>query len=228
MTPTLLVATYAGNHTLRLRFGDGVEGEIDLADKLSADGFLSLRDVTFFRQFRLDRTLHTLVWPNGAQFAPEFLYQQVRQQYQRTMGSLSVPYAAMRSPTVDDGHLKTIETCHYVWGGLSILFSSLFIFHIVVGLMMINGSLPFPTNPGGPPPKTFGYLFAIMGSVAVCFGWSLGILTILSGRAIARRRWRVFSLVMAGVNCISFPFGTLLGVFTFIVLLRTSVVERYA
>jgi hypothetical protein len=58
-------------------------------------------------------------------------------------------------------------------------------------------------------------------------GWAVGILTIVSGRAIAQRKWRVFSLVMAGVNCASFPLGTLLGVFSFIVLLRPSVRALY-
>jgi hypothetical protein len=37
----------------------------------------------------------------------------------------------------------------------------------------------------------------------------------------------MFSLVIAGVNCASFPLGTLLGVFTFIVLLRASVRSLY-
>jgi len=97
-----------------------------------------------------------------------------------------------------------------------------------MGVMIIRGAMPFPTTPPGPPPTTMGYIFVLMGSLAVFFGWSSGILTILSGRAIASRRRRVFSLVMAGVNCVSFPFGTLLGVFTFIVLLRPSVIARYA
>jgi hypothetical protein len=56
MTPTLLTASYAGNYSLRLRFGDGVEGEVDLAHSISDDLFLPLRDLTFFQQFRLDRT----------------------------------------------------------------------------------------------------------------------------------------------------------------------------
>ena len=66
-----------------------------------------------------------------------------------------------------------------------------------------------------------------MGAGAMLLGWAVGILTLISGRAIARRRWRFFSLVMAGVNCASFPFGTLLGIFTFIVLLRASVRSLY-
>ncbi len=50
---------------------------------------------------------------------------------------------------------------------------------------------------------------------------------VLSGMFLLRRRHRVFSLVIAGFNCMWFPFGTALGVFTFIVLLRESVTRLY-
>lgn len=49
-----------------------------------------------------------------------------------------------------------------------------------------------------------------------------------SGWLIRRRRARMFSLVVAALNCMGFPFATTLGVFTFVVLLRDSVVELYA
>jgi hypothetical protein len=42
-----------------------------------------------------------------------------------------------------------------------------------------------------------------------------------------KRRGRIFSLIVAGLNCLCFPFGTVLGVFTFVILLRDSVVEVY-
>jgi hypothetical protein len=76
-------------------------------------------------------------------------------------------------------------------------------------------------------PQFFGYLFIGLGSCAVLLGWTVGALTIFAGRCIATHRRRVFSLVMAGINCASFPLGTLLGVFTFVVLLRPSVKELY-
>jgi len=133
----------------------------------------------------------------------------------------------MPMESADDGHLKAIVICHYVWGGLALLLSCMFIGHIIMGIMMVKGQ--FPTN-GGPPnqfPNQFGYMFICMGSGALLLGWAVGILTIISGRAIARRRWRMFSLVIAGVNCAWVPFGTVLGVFTFIVLLRPSVRALY-
>jgi hypothetical protein len=140
----------------------------------------------------------------------------------------NLPYAFASSTAADDGHLKTIAICHFVWGGLVMLFSSVFIIHIVLGALIVSGRMPLPASPTAPGmPPQFGYLFLFMGSAAVLIGWSVGILTILSGRAIIRRKWRIFSFVMAGVNCASVPFGTVLGVFTFVVLLRPSVRAQY-
>ena len=149
-----------------------------------------------------------------------------------------LPYMHMTPPPrdpweVDRGHLKTLAICHYVAGGLEIAFASIFIIHIVMGLVIMNdpGALGPPAGTRGgqqPPPAAFGWLFVGVGSCAVLAGWTAGILTIVSGRAIARRRWRTFSLVMAGVNCLWAPVGTVLGVFSFIVLLRGSVADLYA
>lgn len=64
---------YVAGYTVWLRFDDGLEGEIDLSEELHGPVFEPLRDVRFFRQVQLHPELRTLVWPNGADFAPEFL-----------------------------------------------------------------------------------------------------------------------------------------------------------
>lgn len=69
----LAAAEYVAGHTVWLRFDDGLEGEIDLSVELHGPVFEPLSDVTYFRQVRLHPELRTLVWPNGADFAPEFL-----------------------------------------------------------------------------------------------------------------------------------------------------------
>ena len=71
-------ARYIGGHVVWLRFRDGREGEIDLAPALNGPIFEPLRDPEMFRTFRLDPKFHTLVWPNGADIAPEFLHDGVR------------------------------------------------------------------------------------------------------------------------------------------------------
>lgn len=60
-----------------VRFTDGTQGEVDLSDELEGPIFEPLKDPRVFAQLRVHPELHTLVWPNGADLAPEFLYQQV-------------------------------------------------------------------------------------------------------------------------------------------------------
>jgi hypothetical protein len=69
----IVEAEYLGDYKIWLRFDDGAKGEVNLADDLSGPVFQPLRRLTTFRQFRLHPELRTIVWPNGADFAPEFL-----------------------------------------------------------------------------------------------------------------------------------------------------------
>lgn len=62
-----------GGYRLWLRFSDGLEGEVDLATELHGTMFAPLRDVDRFADVRLDPEIGTIAWPNGADFAPEFL-----------------------------------------------------------------------------------------------------------------------------------------------------------
>jgi hypothetical protein len=78
MLPRLQVAEYRRDYRLWLRFADGVEGEVDLRDELWGEVFEPLQDKSKFAGFILDQELGTIVWPNGADFAPEFLYEKLR------------------------------------------------------------------------------------------------------------------------------------------------------
>ena len=62
-----------GPHRLWLRFSDGAEGEIDLGQQLTGPIFQPLRDPSAFAAVRVDPEIRTIAWPNGADFAPEFL-----------------------------------------------------------------------------------------------------------------------------------------------------------
>ena len=73
MPARIVAAKYVSGYTIRLRFDNGVEGDVNLSDELSGEVFEPLKNVQFFRRFELHPELRTLVWPNGADFAPEFL-----------------------------------------------------------------------------------------------------------------------------------------------------------
>lgn len=78
MTPRVVDARLVGDHTLWIRFKDGVEGEVDLGRELKGEIFQPLKDRAFFRKFKVHPELHTITWPNGADFAPEFLYSRIK------------------------------------------------------------------------------------------------------------------------------------------------------
>ena len=61
-------------YTLRISFSDGKKDTIDFEPVLYGHYYGPLRDLAFFNQVRLDPEIHTLVWPNGADFDPATLY----------------------------------------------------------------------------------------------------------------------------------------------------------
>ena len=65
-------------YLLELVFSDGSRREIDLEKELYGEIFEPLKDPSFFSQARVDKDLGTVVWPNGADFSPEFLHNQAR------------------------------------------------------------------------------------------------------------------------------------------------------
>jgi len=69
---------YLRDYVVWLRFNDGAEGEIDLEDELQGDVFGPLKDKLLFQTVRVDPELETIVWENGADLAPEFLYEHMR------------------------------------------------------------------------------------------------------------------------------------------------------
>ena len=71
-------ARYVRDYVIWLRFNDGLAGEVDLRDELDGPVFEPLRQVETFRSVRLHPELHTIVWPNGADLAPEFLHERLR------------------------------------------------------------------------------------------------------------------------------------------------------
>jgi Protein of unknown function (DUF2442) len=69
-------ARYAGGYRVWLKFNDGLQGDVDLANEIYGEIFEPLKDPAYFASFKVD---WTLVWPNGADFAPEVLYEKVKQ-----------------------------------------------------------------------------------------------------------------------------------------------------
>src|SRR3954471_6154029 len=108
-----------------------------------------------------------------------------------------LPYHGAAPFDRDLSHLRTLAICHYIYGGVAILFSCIFIIHIVLGTVMLNNpAVMNNSGSGGPPPPVwFGWIFIGMGSCALMLGWTMGILSIISGRYMTAHRRRLFSLI---------------------------------
>lgn len=71
-------AQYRHDYVIWLKFNDGAEGEVDLANELDGEIFEPLKDINSFKLFKVDPILGTIAWENGADFAPEFLYENIK------------------------------------------------------------------------------------------------------------------------------------------------------
>ena len=67
-------AEYLGDHKIKIRFDDGSEGIVDLSGSLEGKVFENLKNEKNFSKFKVDKELGTIVWENGADLAPEYLY----------------------------------------------------------------------------------------------------------------------------------------------------------
>lgn len=74
--PIVIHAEYFGEYLIHLTFSDGTAGTVDFESWLDGPVFVPLKDKEYFRRFFLDGG--TVGWPNGADIAPETLYERVR------------------------------------------------------------------------------------------------------------------------------------------------------
>jgi len=124
----------------------------------------------------------------------------------------------------DVEHLKILSICWYVASGMGAFFGCVPIIHVTMGLMLILRPGGFGGGGGGgPPPAILGWMFLIMGSVLMLMMWTGAILAFITARSLPQRRRIIFCYVAAGLVCLQIPVGTVLGIFTFIVLSRPNV-----
>lgn len=120
-------------------------------------------------------------------------------------------------------HLDLLSIFHYVVAGITGLVASFPLLHLVIGILLVTGSLPGPEA----PPPLVGWFFIAVASIMILLGWTLTICVAMAGYFLARRERYTFCLVVAGVECLFFPFGTVLGVLTLIVLTKPEVKQVF-
>jgi hypothetical protein len=124
----------------------------------------------------------------------------------------------------DKEHLRLLAIFHYIVAGLAGLFSFFPLLYTTVGAIFIFAARHGTAKPGEDlPPEFLGWIFAVLGSVLFLIGVTMAICILIAGRSLALRKRYSFALVMACIECLFIPFGTILGVFTIVVLSRESV-----
>jgi hypothetical protein len=124
----------------------------------------------------------------------------------------------------DKEHLQLLAIFHYVVAGLAALFSFFPLLYTAVGVVFIFVARHGTGKPGEElPPEFLGWIFTVIGSVLFLVGIAMAICILITGRSLALCNRYSFVLVMACIECLFIPFGTILGVFTIIVLSRESV-----
>src|SRR2546430_12826499 len=142
--------------------------------------------------------------------------------------------------------LRLLAIGFYVKGAVGAIFVSFLLFHFVFmlgfsfmpesawnpppksattvpSLSVTPSPSPRPVNQG--PPVVFFRVIAGVIGVIILLGWTFGGLTIYAGRCVQKRTHRLFIFVMAALNCPFIPWGTLLGIATFM-LMQTPVARR--
>ena len=120
-------------------------------------------------------------------------------------------------------HLKLLSIFHYVAAGMAALVACIPFIHFFMGLAMALGAF----DEGDPATRPVGLGIMAFAALFIAAGWTLAALMALAGRSLAQRKRYTFCLVMGGVECLFMPVGTVLGVFTIIVLVRDSVKELF-
>lgn len=122
---------------------------------------------------------------------------------------------------------------HYVVAGLGALVSLFPSFHLAVGLYFLFGDIPEPAGEVAGedvppfPNELFGGIFAGVALMLIVTGLTLSFFVFLAGRKLARHEGRLFCQVVAGILCVCFPVGTVLGIFTLIILEKKEARELF-
>ncbi len=106
------------------------------------------------------------------------------------------------------------------WTALTGLFALVF---VAMGIFVTVIPLTNSTRNGQPPPDWFGWMFVGIGIALLIFALGMAALSYFCSRFLRQRRHPVYCMIVACLNCLSMPFGTVLGVATIVVLQREEV-----
>lgn len=129
----------------------------------------------------------------------------------------------------DLAQLRLLSIFHYVMAGFIALCSLFPVVYLVLGIAVLGGVMPVDSNTASSPAEVqlMGWVFTGMGAVFFLFMLAAALLIGYAGRCLARQQRHTLCLIAAGLCCMSLPLGTILGIFTLVILSRPSVRERF-
>jgi cytochrome bd-type quinol oxidase subunit 2 len=129
----------------------------------------------------------------------------------------------------DTEHLRLLAIVHYIVAGLGALCSFFPLIYATIGAIVIFAARHQTPKPDEElPPEFVGWIFVAAGLLLFLLGLTMAICILTAGLSLANRRRYWFAFVVACLECLFVPFGTILGVFTIIVLSRESVKALFA
>jgi hypothetical protein len=132
-------------------------------------------------------------------------------------------YEIDRQGILDGEHLRLLRIGYFIQGGTTVFICLFGLLYVFMGIFAFSSFANTPRSYGAPPPQFVGYIFAGIGGFFTLAGATLATLKFLTARALGRRRSRTLCIVTAALSCVFVPYGTALGVSTFVVLGRPSV-----
>ena len=137
----------------------------------------------------------------------------------------------MRQSIIDEEHLKLLSLGYMISAATTAFFSLIGLMYMAMGVFMsvlISHQKETNANTGQAPPAFVGWLFAAIGLGIFLFLLGVAAAKFRTAICIRRRSSRTFCMVVAGIGCLEIPYGTVLGVLSFMVLGRDSVTRLFS
>ena len=125
--------------------------------------------------------------------------------------------------TPDQRLLLVLSKLHFLLAGLLVLLGSLPIINLIMGLLGLISMLAQWSTDIGMSLVSLGVTFILLPILCIMLSWGSALLLLVAGQRLRQQRSRTVCLVVAAVSCWFLPLGTMLGVYTIIVLCRPSV-----
>jgi hypothetical protein len=126
----------------------------------------------------------------------------------------------------DMEHLRLLRIFYFVAGGLAGFGSCFGLIYVALGIAFVSNPHLFPDQGQGSPPF-MGWIFLALGLLIFFVGWTVATMKLFVGKFLGQRKHYTFCFVVAAISCIFVPTGTVLGVFTIVVLSRQSVKQLF-